>query len=315
MTFHQLRVFLSVAEFKSFTQAGLRLRMSQPDVSLHVRNLESEIGLALFERVGKKIYLTQAGQVLQEKANLLFAQLADTEQALAEVKGLLRGSLVIGASTTVGLYLLGAPITEFKRRYQGINVQLKMANTGPIEQMVLGLEVDVGFTIGTPIAELKSEKFIQDEIVLVLPAEHPLSKKKTIRTKDLAQETFVIREPGSITRRALDELFAKLETRPPILMELDSIQSVKWAVAEGHGISLIPKHAATSTSPSLAVCVKDIKDFSFSCPVNVIWNRYRKLSPAAQAFLGLARDYRGSPNRPERELMAQSPAARVKPFA
>ena len=91
MTLHQLKIFISVAEFKSFTQAGIQLRMSQPDVSLHIRNLENEIGLGLFERVGKKVYLTQAGQILQEKVKLIFSEVRDTEQALAEIKGLLRG--------------------------------------------------------------------------------------------------------------------------------------------------------------------------------------------------------------------------------
>lgn len=294
MTLHQLRIFLSVAEFKSFTQAGVQLRMSQPDVSLHIRNLESEISLPLFERAGRKIYLTQAGEVLQEKAKLLFSDLRDTEQAMAEVRGLLRGSLMIGASTTIGLYVLPQPITDFRQRYPGIKVQLKMANTGPIERMVMGMEVDVGFTLGNPIPEVNSQSFMDDEVVLLLPADHPFCRKKEIQPGHLSNEAFVMRGPGSITRRAFDELFSKLETRPPIFMELDSIQSIKLAVAEGYGISLIPKHAAMKTSQSARLCVKSLKGFKFPCPVNVIWNRHRKLSPAAEAFLDVARRHAAS---------------------
>jgi DNA-binding transcriptional LysR family regulator len=294
MTLHQLRIFLAVAEFKSFTQAGLQLKMSQPDVSLHVRNLENEIGLRLFERAGKRVYLTQAGEVLREKATLLFSQLRDTEQALAEVKGLLRGSLLIGASTTVGLYILSSPVAEFRKRYPGIDVQLKLANTGPVERMTLAMEVDVGFTLGNPIPEVGFEKFMEDEIVLILPPDHRLCKKNNIRARDLNKETFVIREPGSMTRRVFDELFSRSESRPPIFMELDSIQSIKWAVAEGYGISLVPRHAAFSRSKSPRVCVRRLKDFDFPCPVNVIWNSKRKLSPAAEAFLDLARRHAAS---------------------
>lgn len=289
MTLHQLRIFLAVAEFKSFTQAGLQLKMSQPDVSLHVRNLENEIGLRLFERAGKRVYLTQAGEVLREKASLLFSQLRETEQALAEVKGLLRGSLLIGASTTVGLYVLSGPVAEFRKRYPGIDLQLKLANTGPVERMVLAMEVDVGFTLGNPIPQVRFEKFMEDEIVLILPPDHRLCKKNNICAGDLDKETFVIRGPGSMTRRVFDELFSRSESRPPIFMELDSIQSIKWAVAEGYGISLVPRHAAFSRSKSPQVCVRRLKDFDFPCPVNVIWNSKTKLSPGADAFLDIAR--------------------------
>jgi DNA-binding transcriptional LysR family regulator len=189
------------------------------------------------------------------------------------------------------LYLLREAIGEFKQRYPGITVQLRMANTGPIERMVLGMEVDIGFTVGTPLPELASERFMDDRVVLLLPADHPLWKKKEINLSHLDHEVFVIREPGSITRRAFDELFSKLETRPPIFMELDSIQSIKWAVAEGHGISLIPRHAAMSANPSLRIGVRTVHGFDFPCPVNVIWNRQRKLSSATQAFLLLARSH------------------------
>jgi DNA-binding transcriptional LysR family regulator len=289
MTLHQLRIFLAVAEFKSFTQAGTQLKMSQPDVSLHVRNLENEIDLRLFERAGKRVYLTQAGEVLREKATLLFSQLRDTEQALAEVKGLLRGSLLIGASTTVGLYVLSGPVAEFRKRYPGIDVQLKLANTGPVERMVLAMEVDIGFTLGIPIPDVSCQSFMEDEVVLILPPKHRLCKKTNLRARDLNKETFVIREPGSMTRRVFDELFARADSRPPIFMELDSIQSIKWAVAEGYGISLVPRHATFSRKQSPRVCVRRLKDFDFPCPVNVIWNSKRKLSPAAEAFLDLAR--------------------------
>ena len=129
--------------------------------------------------------------------------------------------------------------------------------------MVLGMEVDMGFTIGTPIPELSSEKFMDDEVVLLLPANHPLYKKKEIQLQDLDKETFVIREPNSLTRRAFDKLFSTVETQPAISMELDSLQSIKWAVVEGYGISLMPKHAATSMGQSVPLGIKRIREISF----------------------------------------------------
>lgn len=129
MTLHQLRIFLAAARLRSFTTAGYALHLSQPDVSLHIRELEEEIGLNLFERVGRKIYLTQGGELLKEHANRIFAQFRETEQALTELKGLMRGSLLIGASTTPGMYLLPQALSDFRRRFPGISVQMKIANT------------------------------------------------------------------------------------------------------------------------------------------------------------------------------------------
>jgi DNA-binding transcriptional LysR family regulator len=103
MTLHQLNIFLSVAKFKSFTQAAVELRMSQPDISVHIRHLQDEVGINLIERVGKRIALTQAGEFLKERASLIFAQIRETEQVLAEMKGLFRGSLYLGASTTIAM--------------------------------------------------------------------------------------------------------------------------------------------------------------------------------------------------------------------
>lgn len=180
MTLHQLRIFLTVARRKSFTLASDELHLSQPDVSLHIRELEEEIGLKLFDRAGKRIQLTQAGEVLREKANRIFAELRETEQALAELKGLMRGSLLIGASTTIGMYLLPQALSEFRKHFPEIKVQLKIANTQEIERLVTGMEADVGFTGGVPSSskELKVEPYLEDESVVILSAKHPLAKKE-----------------------------------------------------------------------------------------------------------------------------------------
>ena len=207
MTLHQLRIFLAVARLRSFTTAAYELHLSQPDVSLHIRELEEEIGLNLFERVGRKIHPTQAGELLKERADRIFAQLRETEQAMAEIKGLVRGSLLIGASTTPGMYLLPQALSNFRRRFPGINVQMKIANTEEIERSVRGMEVDIGFTGGvlTPSKELKVETYIEDELVLILPPKHPFAKKKKILVSDLNEATFILREPGSATRQVFEQ--------------------------------------------------------------------------------------------------------------
>jgi DNA-binding transcriptional LysR family regulator len=287
MTLQQLRIFLSVAKFRSFTQAADELHMSQPDVSVHIRNLQDEVGIKLIEKVGKRIHLSEAGEVLKEKAGLILSQLREIEQVLGEMKGLLRGSLYLGASTTIGMYILPGPITGFGRKYPGIKTHLKTGNSGQVERMVSGMEVDVGFTVGVPIKEVNSTTFIDDEIVLVLGAKHRLAKKREVYVSDLRSETFVLRGPSSAGWRSFEQLFKNPDGRPDIRMELDSNQAIKWAVAEGVGISLIPKHAVSVEAKAGILSVKRIHGYRFPCPLNVITHPQRKLSIAAQAFLEL----------------------------
>jgi DNA-binding transcriptional LysR family regulator len=291
MTLHQLTIFLAVAKFRSFTQAADDLKMSQPDVSVQIRNLENEIGLSLFERLGKKIRLTEAGEVLKERATNICSQLEDTRQLLAELKGMVRGSLVVGASTTIGMYLLSKPIGEFSRRFPGIKTYLKTGTTGAVEEMVLNAVVDLGFTVGVPIPEVKGEIFMNDELVLIHLPRHPFSAKKQVRLEDLYNENFILRGPGSLSHRVFVNLFRDKETRPNIGMELDNTQAVKWAVAEGLGISLIPKHAVMPELQRRLLSIKRIEGGLLQCPLNIISHPQRKFSPAARAFLELIRGH------------------------
>ncbi len=296
MTLHQLRIFLAVARQRSFTQASDELHLSQPDVSLHIRELEEETGLKLFDRVSKKIHLSQAGEVLREQANRIFAQLRETEQALAELKGLMRGSLLIGASTTIGMYLLPRALTDFRRRFPGIKVHLKIANTQEIERLVGGMEVDVGFTGGvlTPSKELKVETYLEDELVLILSSKHPLAKKRNVRLSDLAQETFILREAGSATRQVFEQAIRKQKVEIKVGMELDSTEAIKWAVAEGLGVSVVSKHAVRREVKGGLLSMGRIQGLRLHRPLHIVTHGQRHLPPAARAFLELLRAKRES---------------------
>lgn len=287
MNLHQLKIFLAVANRKSFTNAAYELHLSQPDVSLHIRELEEEIGLDLFHRIGKKIYLSQAGEVLKDQANRIFAQLRETEQALAELKGLMRGSLLIGASTTIGMYLLPKALGYFRRKYPGIQVSLKIANTQEIERMVLGMEIDVGFTGGVLSAsnELKVESYLQDELVLILSPKHALAKKKVIHLRDLNKEAFVLREAGSATRKAFEDVVRDQKFEMQVGMELDSTEAIKWAVAEGLGVSVVSKHAVAREAKTGVLAMRKLHGPPLYRPFFIVYHAKRHLPPAARAFL------------------------------
>jgi len=286
MTLHQLRIFLTVAKLKSFTNAAEELGMSQPDISIHVRHLQDELGIKLFEIVGKKTYLTQAGEVLQEKVSAIFVQLQEANQLLSDMKGLARGSFHVGASTTIAMYILPKPISDFGRKYPGINIHLKTRNSGAIERMVSAMELELGFTVGVPIKQVKSRIFMNDEVVLILRPKHPLAKRGEVTLAELYKETFVLRgSGGSASWRFFEQLFGNAKSRPKVQMELDSTQAIKWAVAEGVGISLVPKHSVLQELKSGLLRIATIKGHKMSCPLNIVTHPQRKLSPIARAFL------------------------------
>jgi DNA-binding transcriptional LysR family regulator len=291
MTFHQLRIFLAVAKLRSFTNAAYELHLSQPDVSLHIRELEEEIGLNLFERLGKKVHLTQAGEVLKEQANRIFAQLRETEQSLAQLKGLMQGSLPVGASTTIGMYLLPQALTDFRRRFPGIKVNLKIANTEEIERLVRGMEVDVGFTGGvlTPSKELKVEPYLEDELVLILSPKHPLARRKKIQVSDLDKQTFILREAGSATRQVSEQGLRNQKIEIKVGMELASTEAIKWAVAKGLGVSVVSKHAVWKETKDGLLTMRRIHGLSLRRPLFIVTHSQRLLPPAARAFLDLLR--------------------------
>jgi len=288
MTLHQLNIFLSVAKFKSFTQAAVELRMSQPDISVHIRHLQDEVGITLIDRVGKRIALTQAGEFLKERAGLILAQIRETEQVLAEMKGLFRGSLYLGASTTIAMYLLPNTIRDFGRKYPGIKIQLKTGNSGTVERMVSAMEIDVGFTIGIPIKEVSSTIFMDDEVVLVVGPNHRLARKHNVYLSDLQSEIFLLRGISSVGWRSFERLFPNPGARPNVRMELDSNQAIKWAVAAGAGISLVPKHAVLAEAKACLLNIKRIHGYKLPCPLNIITHPKKKLSAVGQAFLQLA---------------------------
>src|SRR2546425_7690310 len=148
MTFRQFEIFLAVARAKSFTRAAEALHLSQSTLSVHVAELERELGVRVFDRVGRAVTITEAGRLLEEHAKRIASTLASARQTIDELRGLERGSLVIGASTTPGIYVLPAVVSEFRRRYPGIAVSLRIANSRVIEERVRGDEVDLGIVGG-----------------------------------------------------------------------------------------------------------------------------------------------------------------------
>jgi DNA-binding transcriptional LysR family regulator len=244
MDVRDLQIFLSVAKHLNFTRASEEVNLSQPSVSVRMRQLERDVGSKLFEQLGKKIALTEAGKLLVWYAGKVISAVDDARNAMNELQGLERGSLRIGASTTPGMYLIPKTIAHFKRRYPKIDVHLTVKDTRQIEEGVIQNEFDFGFVGGHLTGdEVNVVSWIIDELVLIVPLGHRLATRRLVNPQDLSQEQFIFREQGSASRAIVATHLRKARIESEAVMELANPESVKKAVQNGLGIAFISAFA------------------------------------------------------------------------
>ena len=285
MTIRQLEVFLGVAQAKSFSRAAERIRLSQPTLSEHIRELEEELGVRLFVRHPRSVSLTEAGRIFGDYVTRVVATLAAGRQALAELNGLRHGSLVVGASTTPGTYVLPALIARFRDAYPGITVALRIANSRIVEERVRDGDVDVAVIGGHMLGpgERCVDAGIVDELQLIVSAKHQVGG--TISRAKLAREPLLIREEGSATRqvteRALRE--AGITVRPT--MELDHTETIKRAVMAGLGIAFVSRYAIEDEVRARRLRLVTVERLKIRRHFHVIHDERRPLSASARAFV------------------------------
>jgi len=286
-----LEVFLSVAKHLNYTRAGEEVNLSQPSVSVRIRQLETELGVELFEQLGKKVVLTEAGQVLVPHARRVIAAIEDAKQSIDELQGLERGSLRIGASTTPGMYLIPRVIARFKGRYPKIEIHLGIKDTRQIEAGVINNDYDFGFVGGHLVGdEVAVLPWLTDELVLIVAPDHRLVRKRSIKADTLKKEKFIVRESGSATRAAVLNHLEKSELRIEAIMEMENPESVKKAVQSGLGIALISKFAVeTELKAKILVAVR-VSDLDIRRELKIVYRRDKHLGRAAQAFIEIARE-------------------------
>jgi len=285
-----LEVFLSVAKHLNFTRAGEEVHLSQPSVSVRIRQLERDLGSKLFEQLGKRIALTEAGQLLLPYALRVMAALDDALHAIDELKGLERGSLRIGASTTPGMYLIPGTIAQFKQQYPKIDVHLAVKDTRQIEEGVIRNEFDFGF-VGGHLAgdEVDVLPWIIDHLVLVVPSNHVLARKTLVKVAELRKERFILREPGSATRAAVVNHLQKSDLKMETIMEMENPESVKKAVQSGLGIAFISKFAVETELKAKSLVAVRVTGLDINRELKIVYRKDKHLGRAAQAFIELAR--------------------------
>ena len=290
MDVRDLQVFLSVAKHLNYTRAAEEVNLSQPSVSVRMRELERDLGSKLFEQLGKKIALTEAGQLLVPYATRIIATMSDARQAIDELQGLERGLLRIGASTTPGMYLIPQTIAHFKQRYPKIEVHLAVKDTRQIEDGVIRNEFDFGF-VGGHLAgdEVDVIPWMTDHLVLVVPSDHILARRKSVKAADLRKEKFILREPGSATRAAIVNHLRKSDLEVETVMEMENPESVKKAVQSGLGIAFISKFAVETELKAKSLVAVRVTDLDINRELKIVYRKDKHLGRAAQAFIRLAR--------------------------
>lgn len=290
MNFQRLKVFQTVARLRSFSRAAEELYTSQPNVSKQVRQLETELGTSLFHRLGSGIELTDAGRAVYRYAQQVFDLTVEIQRTLAELEGLERGYLRLGASSTPGLYLLPEMIAAFNRRHPGLDVSLAIGNSGQVVDQVLAGKIDLGFAGGfVEAAGLQVQPFVNDELVLIAPVGHRLVGRADVPAGELAGETFVTRETGSGTCRAMEAMLEALGVKPQRALEMNGCEAVKRAVAAGLGLSFVSRYAIDLELEQRVLIVLQGPGLSLSRQLHIISRKDARLSPGALAFLALAR--------------------------
>ena len=294
MEIRDLQVFLSVSRHLNFTRAGEELHLSQPSVSVRISALQRELGGKLFEQIGKRIVLTEAGKVLIPYAMKVIAALDDAYYAIGELQGLQRGLLTIGASTTPGMYVLPKVIAEFKRLHPRIDVRLRIRDTHQIEDAVAANEFDFGF-VGGHLAgsDVEVLPWRTDQIILIVPPKHALARRRSIKAKELEKESFVLRETGSATRATIAGHVETKGIRLHAIAELENPESLKRAVQSGLGIAFISSLAVETELKNRSLIAVRVSDLVIKRELKIVHRRDKHLSKSALEFIRLARGRSG----------------------
>ena len=283
-TLRQLQVFEKVATHLNYSRAAEELYLSQPAVSMQIKQLEGHIGLPLFEQMGKKVFLTEAGRELYHYSRNIAQQLAEMEAMFDEMKGLGKGRLTLSVVNTAN-YFIPQLLAKFCKLHPGINVTLQVANRAAVLKQLADNNTDLAI-MGQPPdnLDISAEPFMDNPLVVIAAPDHPLAKLKRVKFAQLAQETFLSREPGSGTRSAMERVFAERHIQPRISMEMETNEAIKQAVQAGMGLGILSLHSIELELKTKRLAMLKAKQ----CPLLRHWfvahRSNKRLSGAALAF-------------------------------
>lgn len=284
MTFRQLKVFESAARHLSYTRAAEELHLSQPGVSMQIKQLEDVVGLPLFEQIGKKMHLTTAGREIYAYSKSISHLLDEAEVVLDELKGLQSGRLSISVATTASHFATRL-LAAFSQRYEGITISLDITNRASLREQLEANRPDL-VIMGQPPegVEVEAEAFMENPLVMIASPDHPLASERQLALERFEDEQFVVREKGSGTRSAIERFFAEHKVSFHTGIEMSSNEAIKQAVEAGLGLGIVSIHTLELELETKRLQVLDVKGFPIRRHWYIIQRKGKRLSPGAQAF-------------------------------
>ncbi len=292
-TLRQLDTFLEVARQLSISRAADQLHVTQPAVSMQIRGLEEAIGMALFDQVGRKIQLTDAGLDFQNYAIAATAQLKELDDALAERRGIKKGRVELAVVSTAK-YFVPMLLVRFRKKFPGVEVALSIHNRENILNLLTRNEIDLVIMGRTPDdIDCAATAFATNPLGIICAPEHPLSRRRNAPPAILNDQEFVVRENGSGTRQAMERLFAEHAINPQIVMEMPSNETIKQAVMAGMGLSFLSLRTIRHELASGHLVLLDIEGLPIMLHWYVTHLSSKRLSPAANALKSFLIDEAG----------------------
>ena len=285
-----MRVFITVADKKNFSKAAKALSLTQPAVSFQIQTLEQYYQTMLFDRVNRHVKLTAAGELLLDYAVHMNNLQAELERNMQQLTGHVKGELLVGASTTIGEYILPYVVGAFKQEYPDVNATIQIMNTNDIAENVNNKSFDLGIIEG-PVElteNMESIAFLEDELVLAIPSNHPFATKESITLEELKTLPYITREPGSGSRLIFEQALIDADfdiEELHMVMELGSTTSIKSAIMGGLGISTISKWAIQDLVKTGKVAALTIEGLTLKRTFNIILNNDKFHSEATGKFL------------------------------
>jgi len=284
LTLRQLKVFEAVARHLNYTRAAEVLHLTQPAVSMQIRQLEESLGLQLLEQLGKRIHLTEAGHEVLAYARTITQELEELETVVNRLKGLSGGRLRISVATTAN-YFVPTLLGSFSRRYPDVTVSLDITNRETLLRSLAENTTDL-VIMGRPPAEadVEAEAFMDNPLVVVAPVDHPLARRRKVPLKRLQEEIFLVRESGSGTRIAMERFFNERGMKLKTGMEVGSNEAIKQSVQAGLGLGLLSRDTLEQELALKRLLVLNVAEFPIMRHWYVVHRRGKRLSPPAQAF-------------------------------
>lgn len=284
VTLRQLKIFEAVARHMSFTKASEELYLTQPAVSMQIKQLEQIVGVALLEVVGKRVYLTEAGRELQRYSRAITILLGEAEQVFEEMKGLRRGHLNIAVASTAN-YFVPRLWAAFRKRHPEVSVSLDVTNREGLIRALVENQADL-VIMGLPPEglDLVAEGFMPNSLVVIAPPSHSLAAAKRIPLQWLQSETFLVREQGSGTRSLMERVFAEKRLAPATPIEMSSTEAIKQGVEAGLGLALLSVHTLEMELSLRRLVVLDVEGFPVLREWYVVHRSGKRLSALALAF-------------------------------